>query len=339
MSRPDRQAIKMANLIHDRLHALHDEQARVWDERLRYMCEQTRQLLRLDHSLSLCRRQRWPVAADKLRRRAGRMLVDLNAELTNTQRFHQPPSYKVPSLREILAELEQIEAEFGGWTHERNIMALVVHTDAIVLEGINLGSFKIALYLDELPQLGQNRDVYIIEAVEPNPAASDPVVTHPHVSRNRLCEGDASVPIRKALESGRLCDFFMVVSSVLTTYNPHSAYVSLGNWDGIECYDCGYHTSESNSYYCESCNRDFCGECISGCRVCDTTMCRGCLLECGICRDLVCEGCIRTCESCNEACCTSCLEDGLCATCLKEQNERENDEQEERQEQQASRNG
>ena len=31
---------------------------------------------------------------------------------------------------------------------------------------------------------------------------------------------------------GRLFDFFVIVRQVLNTYNPHSAYISLEDWDG-----------------------------------------------------------------------------------------------------------
>ena len=71
-----------------------------------------------------------------------------------------------------------------------------------------------------------------------------------------------------ALAGGRICDFFLLVRSVLTCYNPDSAYVSLDNWHGVSCYECGYTTCPDDLSYCTTCDRDFCSDCASYCRRC-----------------------------------------------------------------------
>jgi hypothetical protein len=64
-------------------------------------------------------------------------------------------------------------------------------------------------------------------------------VTHPHVCNGQLCEGDGAAPIKAALGSGRLLDFFVLVGQILETYNDASAHVTLDNWEGRSCNDCG----------------------------------------------------------------------------------------------------
>jgi hypothetical protein len=76
--------------------------------------------------------------------------------------------------------------------------------------------------------------LFSIIALEPNPAAGRPDVTHPHVIEKRLCAGDAVNPIRTALESGRLAtengerlkhfgDVRTAVKLFLRWLNPYSA--------------------------------------------------------------------------------------------------------------------
>ncbi len=82
--------------------------------------------------------------------------------------------------------------------------------------------------------------------------------------------------------------------------------------------------NDDNRYVCESCDQDFCDECVSYCRRCDRSICKGCLVECPHCQELNCERCIDACSECRQTCCPSCLEDDLCPTC-KEKQEKENE--------------
>ena len=109
------------------------------------------------------------------------------------------------------------------------------------------------------------RQAFLIEALDPHPATESEGVTHPHVRDEMLCTGEASSSISAALEAGRIADFFLIVRSVLTTYNPESPYVSLDNWNGEPCVDCGYYLNDDNRYFCEECEEHFCDECMSGC--------------------------------------------------------------------------
>ena len=90
----------------------------------------------------------------------------------------------------------------------------------------------------------------------PIPLRSNEDVTHPHVSDEAVCEGDGRVPIRKALEQGRLLDFFVIVRNLLQTYNSGSPFVSLDDWEGIRCADCGASAGEDERWTCVKCESD-----------------------------------------------------------------------------------
>ncbi|MCP4259366.1 MAG: hypothetical protein GY774_17925 [Planctomycetes bacterium] len=160
---------------------------------------------------------------------------------------------------------------------------------------------------------------YCVVALDPHPAATDEDVTHPHVSDRKLCEGDGAVTIRLALEQSRLFDFFSMIRSILSTYNPDSPYVSLDDWHGEPCYDCGYVMSRDDIYYCSYCDHDFCSECSTYCRCCDEGCCVGCAEQCPYCEDHVCMNCMRECVECNSLYCSSCLEENVCPNCKEEE--------------------
>ena len=118
--------------------------------------------------------------------------------------------------------------------------------------------------------------------------------THPHVSSNSLCEGTAQRPIRQALNDARLFDFFMIVHQTLQTYNSGSAYVSLSDWHGVECRECGDSIRDEDAYSCDRCER---------------TMCCDCRQTCEYCCDCFCDDCVERCSGCDDTTCGSCLKD------------------------------
>lgn len=196
------------------------------------------------------------------------------------------PEKDTPKLFTLVAELEQLEQDCGPIDYNSEKDAISIVTESIELEEVYLGSFKIELHLKQLKDLYKDSPYYVI-ALDPNPAAVDSNVTHPHVSSEKVCEGDGSVTIRAALEQGRLSDFFTIVTSILNTYNPDSPYVNLHEWDGTPCYDCGYTMSSDNSYFCPFCDYDYCEECSTYCRSCDETTCLSCANECPVCGEMV----------------------------------------------------
>ncbi len=335
MNQLDRNVIRLANDIQDHLAVLSQRQALGWADSLRYMVERQQQLIRIHHKLTLCESRRFYAASKHLRDQAVRLLPDMICEIEGLQQMERRRPVIVPSLRELLGEIEQLQQEFDRYDYNRKTQILSITIDPIELQEIELGPFRIDLHLAGLASLG-SRDVYDIEALEPHPAATDSGVTHPHVSHGRLCEGDASAPIRSALQEGRICDLFLLVRSVLQTYNAHSPYVSLNNWQSQPCYDCGYSMNDDNRYFCESCEQDFCDECTSYCHRCDRSVCKGCLVECPHCEDRYCERCIDACAECRQTCCPSCLEDDLCPTCHEEKERKDHEDEHEQEEREAS---
>ena len=74
------------------------------------------------------------------------------------------------------------------------------------------------------------------------------------------------------------CDWavMFILARTGKTYNAESPYVSLDDWEGRPCYDCGYTTHEDDCFWCEGCDNDFCEECYSYCCSCDVSLCQGC---------------------------------------------------------------
>ena len=270
----------------------------------------------------------WLNSAENIISRVSRNLNDFSYYLQRFKELVNADETVLPKLSEVYAELIQIEQEFGEIKFDPNEKAISIATEPITLEDIPLGPFEIQLSIDQITKLYSDAPYRII-ALSPNPAGSNDSVTHPHVSDERLCEGDGHVSIRSAIEQGRFCDFFTMAVNILQTYNPDSPYISLDDWEGTSCYDCGCTVSDDDSYYCEYCDRDYCSRCSSYCQMCDTTMCLGCAYGCPSCNEPVCHNCTAKCKDCEETFCKDCLdEEGLCQNCQEQRKENENEEQE-----------
>jgi hypothetical protein len=262
----------------------------------------------------------WQLAARKLHeelRFHARRLQSGVEELLRCQDRPEPPA--PPSVSFLWEELRQLREEFEDVGVQRKHGRVVATTRPIVLEGIHLGRFAIELHLG---RMGSHADSSCFDcvALEPNPAETNHDVTHPHVSGKGLCAGDASTAIAAAVEQGRICDAFALVSAVLGTYNPGSPYVRLDEWAGAACPDCGCRAGRDGMYFCDGCDRETCSDCMGCCDVCEHSYCQACLEWdrvsrrdcCQSCREL-CGGCDRTvdCESFDEktALCPQCLEE------------------------------
>ena len=215
----------------------------------------------------------------------------------------------VLSMHDIYEELVAVEQEFDevDWDWKKGTLSVV--TEPITLEEIDLGSFEIVLDWRNVDSTMS----YRVVAKQEHAAECDSNVTHPHVSSEKLCEGDGRVPIRQALQQGRLCDFFLLVRQVLQTYNPGSAYVKLQNWSGSRCQDCGYDCDET--LVCEGCENDICDDCCGGCSTCDSRCCSECRGRCHGCQRNHCHSCLSACADCSETFCEECLPDGRCSEC------------------------
>ncbi|MCY2928743.1 MAG: hypothetical protein NTV86_04465 [Planctomycetota bacterium] len=318
MDKAQRQLIHVAESIHQQLKTQATGRLCQVVNAAQNLLGNLAQLGRLGELLAVCAGRQWNAAAENVCDRIRRSLGELSYYSTQVeQSLDLAKTTQQSSLRDILADMAQAQDEFDDFRYSPDTNALSVTVGPVELKGIQLGEFEIRLLIPNMAQANRSNTIYRVVALDPHPAGSNESVTHPHVSDERLCEGEASAAIRAALANGRVCDFFHLVGAVLTTYNPHSPYVSLDNWEGIACHECGYTMGESDAHWCESCQHDFCDECISQCRRCDESSCRGCLEECSVCGESMCSSCMTGCVECGERLCRNCVDDGQCP-CLKE---------------------
>ena len=281
----------------------------------------TDEIARYEKALS----RRWYLAAKRVKNRITRAIGEVSATAGKC-RVISHDIVSVPKLSTLIEDLIQLEQDCGPMAYAANEGILSVVTDPIELEGITLGQFSIELHLKELAELCTERPYKCI-ALEPNPASSDEDTVHPHINGEKLCEGEGSCAIRAALEQARLTDFFTMVTSTLDTYNPGSAYVSLSDWLGTSCWDCGSTVTGDDCNNCWTCENEFCQYCSSYCRICDSICCLGCGSDCPECGDFMCPNCVKACIECGKKCCTGCLEEEVCPTCRErnQENEEENE--------------
>ena len=312
---------RLAGAIRDRLCAGQTNRYREVQTQVQQLMSDLGELDAIRRKLSLCLARGWIAAASNLADEAVRLFRNLHYTGQEAMKSSEKPEVPVPNLREVLDELLQAEEEFEGLQYNPENEILSVTTDAVELEGVYLGEFEVQLLI---PALGDpnHRSLYQIVALDSHPSVRNDSVTHPHVNDQRLCAGDAGAAIEMALAGGRVCDFFMLVRSVLTNYNRDSAYVTLEDWEGSSCYDCGSVVREDDSYYCTSCENEFCGECSSYCHRCEETTCCGCLAPCPVCEESVCNSCLTTCPECGRILCRDCSDEGKCP-CLEEEPENE----------------
>jgi hypothetical protein len=279
----------------------------------------------LDHSLWLAARRiqerrvhithrPWPATRHRLTSQLTATLCRLQEQLQSLTRALTNENHpELPSQRFLYEELVAVREEFEDFEFDLRKNTLSVTTDDIQLEGIELGRFRIQL---DVPELSRGAHCYRVIALSPNRAASRDDATHPHVVDHELCEGDGALPLRMALRSGRLCDFFVIVDRILQTYNSSSAYVSLNSWeDDATCECCGDRVPEYARYYCDACEQDTCEECATSCSHCGSSACDSCIERCPDCDKRSCAACLTSCRVCQQRCCPDCQTDSLCEDC------------------------
>jgi hypothetical protein len=278
-----------------------NEQA-AWDR----LDEQQQALAHCRRRLDLARARDFTLAASVLHEEFIARLQTVRETADHARAQSERPARSGHDLTDWLAELRQIEAEFGEVQIDWQEGILTVTTTPITLRDVYLGPFAIQLHWNRLAErMGSH--CFSIEALDPQPAATDPDVPHPHAKNGKLCAGDAAGPIAQALEQGRLADAFCLVRAVLSHYNPDSPHVPLENWEGTECYNCGSLVAEEERCTCESCDHDYCDDCMAYCCGCDTSRCRGCLESCADCDAYCCSSCLKPSPDSGRECCPRCL--------------------------------
>jgi hypothetical protein len=318
--------VKLANCILSALLGLKKARLKDIQSRLEDIGYRSSEAIKDSHRFFTSIEKSWFCAAEQVINKISRDMNDFSYHLGRFKELINCDDVNIPTLADIVSELLQMEQEFEKFNFDLAGKTISVTTKSIVLEDVSFGPFEIKLLLNDFNKLYTERPYRVI-ALDPNPAGSDDNVTHPHVSCERLCEGEGHTAIGKALEQGRLCDFFTMAIGVLENYNPDSPYVALSDWQGYSCYDCGCTIGSDESYYCEHCGNDYCDHCSTYCQKCDTTICLGCAFECPDCGEPVCNRCTAVCKECEERFCKDCLSDGLCQSCEEQRKEDENEEE------------
>ena len=256
---------------------------------------------------SIARQRGWQAAGQlslkELFQQGWQLHGPLTALLNQEGVFTRPQPTTLLSLREIYDDLRQLAEEFEPESAEFKPSSresgpkITVRTSSIELDDVDLGPFAIELAVHRLHP-GSDAGCFHIRALEPNPAASDSNVTHPHVSSGLLCAGDAAAPISQALRQGRISDAFLLVRSVLQTYNPQSPYVSLEDWHGISCPECGESAGSNGMISCDVCGHELCEHCMGTCALCDKSVCDGCRERDSVSRLSCCPTCRSECKRC-----------------------------------------
>lgn len=316
---------RMAHLAIKQLTILHQSRRAKVEDQLQQACQHLSVMRRFNGKLQRARQRGWHGAANRLERRLRMAVGEASQRLAEAAVTVDRSAPQVPRVSHLLAEFRQLEAEFGELSFDAKLRSVSVTTEPITLEDVYLGPFEIRLYLGELSTVNGPRP-YEAFALEPNPPAGEQHVTHPHVSDDRVCEGDAAPAIRFALHSGSLCEFFLLVNAVLTTYNAGSPYVSLENWHGTRCTDCGDRIDSEDAYSCQRCGDELCSSCAGCCDRCDSYACGNCGRTCPSCDEFTCERCLTRCSGCRRQICEGCLDGELCSDCHEQLDETEDHE-------------
>jgi len=278
----------------------------------------------LQYRLQIASRYRYRAAQTHLLQQLAqslrRLAKDCLHQAEDLERLEQQP--ESPTLRLLFEELQSVQDEFDQVELDWFSKALRVRTERFILEEIDLGPFEIRLALD---QLGCDQPYQVIALDPCRPGCCDDV-THPHVQSDTLCEGEGRYALARALEQGRLGEFFLLVAQILRTYNAGSAYCRLSDWHGSPCSDCGDTVNEEDQYTCDRCSSRLCDRCTNCCTCCDETLCNECSSTCEACQCTTCDHCLSRCESCQDSICSGCLNDDLCPTCFENSQENNGEE-------------
>ena len=151
---------------------------------------------RLVHLIDKAKLRGWAGAQQKLEQHLIRSVAECVDELVHVRQRLEDwhGTADVASERDIFADLLALNTEFEAVQIDIRETTIAVETDRTVLQGIDLGPFRIVLDWSNL----SHHWPYEVIAQDPNPAASSPDTTHPHVRDNHLCEGDGRAAIRNA---------------------------------------------------------------------------------------------------------------------------------------------
>ncbi len=177
--------------------------------------------------------------------RAVEMFKKAVAHLPTTVSSMNHVAPKTPSTEQIEKDLLSLTKEFDGVYFDQKANTLKVVTNKIVLNKVDLGRFVITLDLNKLPvgfekvkrtslssyYTRYNSRPYDISALDGPIGRSFERALHPHVfASGKVCEGNGKILITNALNSCDYYAFFLVVKTILNTYNAGNAIAPVSDW-------------------------------------------------------------------------------------------------------------
>ncbi len=321
-------AYRLANKILGNLE-IQDETAVLKNANKRVM-ELTQSLQQLTSLFTKTIDRRWLASAARLKMRMDSVSIDIKYRtkvMASDAHGIIAGLRNYPSQLDLIEDLKAIEREFGGLHYDQDDDEMVVISEDIIFDNVNLGSFEIRIPIN----LISSRPTIV--ACDPNRPGSDEETTHPHVQSDVMCLGRGSDQFYDAMKQGRILDAFIILNSILVTYNPDSAYVKIKNWnrdpdDYIYCNDCENEAHIEDSTTCQQCGNVYCNDCVLSCSACNETRCAYCMNnKCSICKDKhLCGDCTYQCKTCEEIFCDKCINDPEdkeqnCANCQKDLDE------------------
>jgi hypothetical protein len=197
---------------------------------------------------------------------------------------------KIPSLKQLQEELQEIDSEFEKLFFNTKTNQLVVYTKDVYPGGQNFGSFQIRLKFisDKYSSWYVNRQ---IKALKPQLSVYNKILkaaglrpynnhNHPHQNGSNLCLGtQGNKAIGHAARNLRIADMFFIINSVLNGYSAQGAYLQIEAWKTSNCRKCHKDKEEKDLYICVRCNVILCKKCIDAiCPVegCKAGLCQSC---------------------------------------------------------------
>jgi hypothetical protein len=189
-----------------------------------------------------------------MERAEGRPLAQarIKRELDNLVHFY------VPSAESVADGIKYAEKSGAFIALHDTVLKVTWTTDPITLRDDNgddweLGRFKMCAQYEFSDQEIKCQAV----ALDPSPSIYGH--THPHVSDERVCLGDASRSVLQAFQNGHYDTIMDVVNAMMATYNSESPYFHLEQWEGAVCPFCDGKVDELKT--CYECEQEFCAAC------------------------------------------------------------------------------
>lgn len=225
----------------------------------------------------------------------------------------------VPSIKELWQEIKSVNGLFDDCQYKKNRLSIVTKPITLESHDISIAFGRFRIILDFKAGLSNNscENLVYMEALEPNSAISEESLIHPHVRKDDPCLGEAIGLMQEPFMRGQIESVFLILNSMLNTYNPASPYRTLKEWydEGCTCGVCGESVREDEACSCTGCEDTLCASCTIYCNRCGEYYCESCMIyTCGWCEESVCEGCDRyACKECDMNLCKSCIH-GCCET-------------------------